>query len=81
MANQAVRDTILVVDDEPETRRSIVRFLATRFVEYPYRKPRSDQHAREEIAANVGSQFDAEVHEAFFRIPPEEWAALGASGR
>ncbi len=47
----------------------------------PYRKPRSDQHAREEIAANVGSQFDAEVHEAFFRIPPEEWVALGHSGR
>ena len=34
MVDQAVRDTILVVDDEPETRRSIIRFLATRFVEY-----------------------------------------------
>ena len=34
MASRNVRDTILVVDDEPETRRSIIRFLATRFVEF-----------------------------------------------
>jgi response regulator RpfG family c-di-GMP phosphodiesterase len=42
----------------------------------PYRLARNDQYAREEIAANVGAQFDAEVHEAFFRIDPVEWAEL-----
>ncbi|HVJ88947.1 MAG TPA: HD domain-containing phosphohydrolase [Labilithrix sp.] len=42
----------------------------------PYRKAQTDQYAREEIAANVGAQFDPEVHDAFFRISPEEWASL-----
>lgn len=47
----------------------------------PYRRPRSDQFAREEIAANVGAQFDPEVHEAFFRIAPAEWTAIGDTTR
>jgi response regulator RpfG family c-di-GMP phosphodiesterase len=42
----------------------------------PHRPGQTDQYAREEIAAHVGAQFDPEVHEAFFRIDPEEWQAL-----
>jgi response regulator RpfG family c-di-GMP phosphodiesterase len=40
----------------------------------PYRKGTSDEMARAVISEAVGSQFDPEVHEAFERIPPDEWA-------
>jgi response regulator RpfG family c-di-GMP phosphodiesterase len=39
----------------------------------PHRKARSDDEARAEIAKNVGSQFDPEIHEVFSRIDRQDW--------
>jgi response regulator RpfG family c-di-GMP phosphodiesterase len=45
----------------------------------PYRKGRSGPEARGVIAESVGSQFDPEVHDAFQKIPADEWAGVIAA--
>lgn len=42
----------------------------------PYRKGRSVEYAREEIARFAGTQFDPKVVEVFLSVPLEEWARL-----
>ncbi|MCZ8517109.1 HD-GYP domain-containing protein [Paenibacillus filicis] len=42
----------------------------------PYRKGRSCEEARQEIARCAGTQFCPEVAEAFLRIDPEEWGEI-----
>jgi len=42
----------------------------------PHRAARSDAAAREEILRNVGTQFDAEVYEAFVSIPADVWQEM-----
>lgn len=42
----------------------------------PYRKPRSFEAAREEIQANSGTHFDAEVVEAFISLPLSKWERI-----
>lgn len=42
----------------------------------PYRKGRSVQYAREEIARYAGTQFDPKVVEVFLSVPLEEWSRL-----
>ncbi len=43
----------------------------------PYRQGRTDEEARAELAACVGTQFDPQVHEAFRRVEPWEWVTIG----
>ena len=42
----------------------------------PYRRGRSFEEARSEIARCAGSQFDPEIVDVFLRIPTERWSSL-----
>ena len=42
----------------------------------PYRRGRSFEEAREEIARCSGGQFDPHIVDVFLRIPPERWSRL-----
>jgi len=44
----------------------------------PFRGGSSDAEARAQIGRHVGLQLDREIHDAFTRIPPEEWSLVVA---